>query len=225
MNINGFVEYAHISPQFVILLSAILVWVLARVVQSTVALQKADINESEFVPAVSRYLAAGNIEAGAKECDKRSEAAMSRSTKTLLKLLKIGCESPMIAVEESMASVRPRVMKGIDTLSALANLATLVGLVGTVVGLINAFASAGGMDANKKAEFLSKSISEAMYNTFSGLAIAVLALFFHMLLAHKAKSILERAEGALFQLVNVHAQYKKGYRPPETAAPAASSAR
>ena len=221
MSIEGFKHYAQLSPIFVILLAGILVWVLARVVQSTVALQKADINESEFVSAVSRYLAAGNIEAGAKECDKRSEAAMSRSTKTLLKLLKIGCESPMLAVEEAMSTVRARVMKGLDTLSALANLATLIGLVGTVVGLIRAFAAAGGMAADKKAEFLSGAIAEAMYNTFSGLAIAVAALFFHMLLAHKAKSILERSEAALFQLVNVHAQYKKGYRPPEAPASAA----
>ncbi|MEN9785908.1 MAG: MotA/TolQ/ExbB proton channel family protein [Pseudomonadota bacterium] len=220
MSINGFIHYAQLSPVFVILLVGILVWVAARVVQSTVALQKADINEAEFVPAVSRYLAAGNIEAGAKECDKRSEAAMSRATKTLLKLLKIGCESPMLAVEESMASVRGRVMNGLDTLSALANLATLVGLVGTVVGLIGAFSATTGMDAQKKGEFLSASISEAMYNTFSGLAVAVMALFAHMLLSHKAKSILERSEAALFQLVNVHAQYKKGYRPPETAAKA-----
>ena len=92
-----------------------------------------------FVAAVDRYLQAGNIEAAAKVCATTPAPALSRATRNLLKLLRNGMESPMLAVEESLMEVRPLVVARVGWLWSIANIATLIGLIGTIFGLIGAF--------------------------------------------------------------------------------------
>lgn len=173
------------------------------------------INDKPFVAAVDRYLQAGNIEAAAKVCSASPSPALSRATRNLLKLMRNGFESPMLAVEESLMEVRPLVTARVGWLWSIANISTLIGLVGTVLGLIKAFQAVGALAADEKAAALSKGISEAMNNTAFGLGIAVLCIFFHLILNNQVVKIVEKTEHALFHFVNVHAQWRKGYRPAE----------
>lgn len=177
------------------------------------------INEKPFVASIDRYLQAGNIEAAAKVCATTPSPALSRATRNLLKLMRNGYESPVMAVEEAMMEVKPMVTARMSWLWAIANIATLVGLVGTIFGLIQAFKAVGSLAADKRAEALSRGISEAMNNTAFGLSIAVICIIAHLVLNTTVVRIVERAEHALFHFVNVHAQWRKGYRPPEGAAP------
>ena len=173
------------------------------------------INDRPFVAAVDRYLQAGNIEAAAKVCSASPTPALSRATRNLLKLMRNGFESPMLAVEESLMEVRPLVTARVGWLWSIANIATLIGLVGTVLGLIKAFVAVGGLSQDVKAAALSKGIAEAMNNTAFGLGIAVTCIFFHLILNNEVVKIVEKTEHALFHFVNVHAQWRKGYRPAE----------
>lgn len=170
------------------------------------------INEKTFTASVEKYLKVGNIDAAAKACQVAPRPALSRATRTLLGLLKNGYESPMIAVEQAMMDARGVVMTRISWLWAIANIATLVGLIGTVSGLIGAFAAISGVAADKRAEVLSKSISEAMNNTAFGLSIAVLCIIGHLVVNSKATGVIEKCEHALFQFMNAHAQWRKGPR-------------
>lgn len=182
------------------------------------------ISEKPFVQAVDRYLQAGNLEAAAKVCQTRPATALSRATRNLLKLLRYGYESPVLAVEESLMEVRPLVQARVSWLWSIANIATLVGLIGTILGLIKAFGSIGAVAADQKAAALARGISEAMNNTAFGLMIAVGCIFFHLILNNQSTKTVERAEHALFHFVNVHAQWRKGGRPAESA-PAAPAAK
>ncbi len=173
------------------------------------------INDKPFVASVDRYLQAGNIEAAAKVCSAIPMPAMSRATRNLLKLMRNGFESPMLAVEESLMEVRPLVTARVAWLWSIANISTLIGLVGTVLGLIKAFVAVGGLSQDAKAAALSKGIAEAMNNTAFGLGIAVACIFFHLILNNQVVKIVEKTEHALFHFVNVHAQWRKGYRPAE----------
>lgn len=173
------------------------------------------INDKPFVAAVDRYLQAGNIEAAAKVCASSPSPALSRATRNLLKLMRNGFESPMLAVEESLMEVRPLVSARVGWLWSIANIATLVGLIGTVLGLIGAFKAVGALAADQKAAALAKGISEAMNNTAFGLSIAVFCIFAHLVINNQATKIIEKTEHALFHFVNVHAQWRKGYRPAE----------
>jgi biopolymer transport protein ExbB/TolQ len=183
------------------------------------------MSEKPFVAAVDRYLQAGNIEAAAKVCATTPSPALSRATRNLLKLMRNGYESPVLAVEEALMEVKPLVMARVTWLWAIANIATLIGLIGTITGLINSFKAIGALQADQRAAALSKGISEAMNNTAFGLSIAVLCIIAHLILNNQAGKTVERAEHALFHFVNVHAQWRKGYRPPESgnAAPAAAA--
>ena len=175
------------------------------------------INEKPFVAAVDRYLQAGNIEAAAKVCASYPSPALSRATRNLLKLMRNGFESPLMAVEESMLEVRPLITARVSWLWAIANIATLIGLIGTIFGLIKSFGAVAAVSADQKAAALAKGISEAMNNTAFGLGIAVVCIVAHLVLNTQVIKMVERAEHALFHFINVHAQWRKGYRPPEPA--------
>lgn len=170
------------------------------------------IAEKPFVAAVDRYLQAGNIEAAAKVCQTSPSPALSLATRNLLKLIRSGYESPIIAVEESMLEVRPLVQARVSWLWSIANIATLIGLIGTITGLIRAFSGIGAVAADQKAAALSKGISEAMNNTAFGLTIAVLCIFMHLILNNQATKTVEGTEHALFHFINVHAGWRKASR-------------
>lgn len=176
------------------------------------------INEKNFVASVEKYLKAGNIDAAAKACQVAPRPALSRATRTLLGLIRNGYESPMMAVEEAMMDVRSLIMTRISWLWAIANIATLTGLVGTVSGLISAFLAISSVAADQRAAALSKGISEAMNNTLFGLSIAVLCIIGHLIVSSKASSIQEKTEHSLFHFMNVHAQWRKGPRTADAAA-------
>lgn len=184
------------------------------------------MNEKPFVAAVDRNLQAGNIEAAAKVCASVPDKALARATRSLLKLMRNGYESPMIAVEESLLEVKPLVLARVSWLWALANICTLVGLVGTVFGLMEAFAATAALQADQKAAALSSGIAKAMNNTAYGLSIAVGCIIAHLILNNQSSKTIEHAEHALFHFVNIHAQWRKGYKPSEAggAAPAAQPA-
>jgi len=76
----------------------------------------------------------------------------------------------------------------------LANVSTLLGLLGTIFGLILAFSAVGAADPSQRSSFLAKGISEAMNATAFGLMMAVPALLIHGFLLSKAERILERVE-------------------------------
>jgi biopolymer transport protein ExbB/TolQ len=171
-------------------------------------------NERAITPQVDRYLQAGNLEAASKAV-KDSGDALSRATRNLLKLLRNGYESPMLAVEEAMLDVRPIVTHRVGWLWSIANIATLIGLIGTIFGLIGAFKAVALAAAGDRANILSGKISEAMNNTAFGLVIAVFCITGHLALNNAAVKMVETTEHALFHFVNLHAQWRKGNRPAE----------
>ncbi len=213
---QGVIQFFQAGGKFMVLNIFMVAFALAVIVERTYSLfMSYGINDKPFVAAVDRYLQAGNIEAAAKVCSQSPSPALSRATRNLLKLFRNGMESPMLAVEESLMEVKPLVMARVGWLWAIANIATLIGLVGTVNGLIGTFAAIGPLPAEEKAQKLSEGISEAMNNTLFGLSIAVFCIFAHLVLNNQVVKIVEKTEHALFHFVNVHAQYRSGFRPAE----------
>jgi biopolymer transport protein ExbB len=206
---HGLLEFFKEGGPFMLINLAFVVLSLAVVIERLFSIfLRYRMNEKPFVAAVDRYLQAGNIEAAAKVCASTPVPALSRN----------GYESPLMAVEESMLEVRPLVAARVSWLWSIANIATLVGLIGTIFGLIKSFKATAAVQADQKAAALAKGISEAMNNTAFGLSIAVFCIIFHLIINNQAQKTIERAEHALFHFVNVHAQWRKGYKPPETQA-------
>ena len=106
------------------------------------------------------------------------------------------------AMEESLMEVVPRLEKRTHYLATFANLATLLGLLGTVMGLIHAFAAVATINPAEKANLLSASISEAMNCTAFGLMTAVPLLFVHALLQTKTTELIDSIETASIKFMN-----------------------
>jgi biopolymer transport protein ExbB len=106
------------------------------------------------------------------------------------------------AMEESLMEVVPRLEKRTHYLATFANLATLLGLLGTVMGLIHAFAAVATINPAEKANLLSASISVAMNCTAFGLMAAVPLLFVHAFLQTKTTELIDSLEMASVKFLN-----------------------
>ena len=106
------------------------------------------------------------------------------------------------AMEESMMETIPQLQKRTHYLATFANLATLLGLLGTVSGLIHAFSAVATVNPAEKANLLSASISEAMNCTAFGLMTAVPILFVHALLQTKTTELIDGLETASVKFMN-----------------------
>lgn len=112
------------------------------------------------------------------------------------------------AMEESMMEVIPRLEKRTHYLATFANIATLLGLLGTIIGLIKAFTAVAQVDPALKAEILSTSISVAMNTTAFGLIAAIPLLLIHTVLQTKTTEIVDSLEMATVKFVNLMMQRK-----------------
>ena len=107
------------------------------------------------------------------------------------------------AMEEGLMDVLPRLEKRTQYLATLANVATLLGLLGTIIGLIDAFSAVANADPSEKAALLSQSISVAMNTTAFGLISAIPLLLLHSVLQTKTNEIVDSFEMAGVKLMNV----------------------
>ena len=97
----------------------------------------------------------------------------------------------------------PDLKKRIGSLWSLANIATLIGLLGTITGLIGAFAAVAKAAAADRSTILSAKISEAMNNTWLGLAIAVTCMIGHVFLNAASKKQQHELEAFSMKLENL----------------------
>jgi biopolymer transport protein ExbB len=112
------------------------------------------------------------------------------------------------AMEESMMETIPRLEKRTHYLATFANIATLLGLLGTIMGLIKAFTAVAEVDPALKAEILSASISVAMNTTAFGLMVAIPLLLLHSVLQTKTTEIVDSLEMATVKFINLMMQRK-----------------
>jgi biopolymer transport protein ExbB len=107
------------------------------------------------------------------------------------------------AMRTSLMEVIPRLEKRTHYLGTFANLATLLGLLGTVSGLIHAFTAVATANPAEKANLLAASISEAMNCTAFGLMVAVPVLFIHAFLQTKTGELIGSLETAAMKFLTL----------------------
>lgn len=107
------------------------------------------------------------------------------------------------AMEEGLLETMPRLEKRTQYLATLANVSTLLGLLGTIIGLIAAFTAVASADPAEKASLLSQSISVAMNTTAFGLIAAIPLLLIHSVLQTKTNEIVDSFEMAGVKVMNL----------------------
>jgi len=107
-----------------------------------------------------------------------------------------------IAMEESMMEIVPRLEKRTPYVALASSIATLLGLLGTIMGLIQAFTAVANANPAEKADLLSASISVAMNTTAFGLMVAIPLLLVHALLQTKTNQLVDSLEMASVKFLN-----------------------
>ena len=107
------------------------------------------------------------------------------------------------AMEEGMMEIVPRLEKRTHYIATFANVITLVGLLGTIIGLIKAFTAVAQVNPAEKAELLSASISIAMNNTAFALMVAIPFLLIHAFLQARTSEIVDSLEVAKISFLNL----------------------
>jgi biopolymer transport protein ExbB/TolQ len=112
------------------------------------------------------------------------------------------------AMEEGMMEIVPRLEKRTHYIATFANVVTLVGLLGTIIGLIKGFTAVAQVNPAEKAELLSASISIAMNNTAFALCVAIPFLLMHSFLQARTSEIVDGLEAAKISFLNATQRLK-----------------
>jgi biopolymer transport protein ExbB/TolQ len=205
---HGFMAAFKDSPLFLSMNLVVSAIVIALVVERTAfQLTKYRVNSKEFFAQIKKLVTAGNIDRAIKLCDAGDYPTL-QLVKAGLTHANKGPDEIDAAMSEKIGELKPAVEKRIGALWSLANIATLIGLLGTVLGLINTFGAiaAPGLSAADRQRILSSGIAEAMYNTAMGLGIAVLCMITHLVLHNRSKSIqhdLDATQERVFNLLTI----------------------
>ena len=160
------------------------------------------IDDQTLVKEVARAVDAQNYRRAIGECEARDGHPLAEVLRAgLLKADKSDREVQR-SMEEAMIRHTPKVTKRTNYLAMLANVATLLGLLGTIQGLIHCFASVASASAAEKQVALANGISVAMFTTFSGLIIAIPCLVAYTVLHNKEMSLMEAIEEAGITIFN-----------------------
>lgn len=143
---------------------------------------------------------------------------LSEDQSTIAQLLSMGLarqgavrrrEEIEIAMEEGMMEIIPQLEKRTPYVALFASIATLLGLLGTIMGLIEAFTAVANANPAEKADLLSASISVAMNTTAFGLMVAIPLLITNSVLTAKTGEIIDSLEMASVKALNVFSSRAK----------------
>jgi biopolymer transport protein ExbB len=148
----------------------------------------------------------------------RAREMLGKDKSTIAQLLSMGLarqgavrrrEEIEIAMEESMMEIIPQLEKRTPYVALFASIATLLGLLGTIMGLIAAFTAVANANPAEKADLLSASISVAMNTTAFGLMVAIPLLITNSVLTAKTGEIIDSLEMASVKALNVFSSRAK----------------
>ena len=149
---------------------------------------------------------------------KKAYARTSESKAAIGKILNYGLSRAGVArrrddvetaMEEGLMEVVPSLEKRTHYIATFANIATLLGLLGTIIGLIRAFTAVSHADPAEKADLLSASISVAMNTTAFGLMVAIPLLLIYSVLQSTTTTLVDSLEMASVKFINMLTEQKK----------------
>jgi biopolymer transport protein ExbB len=191
---------------------------IAFVIERTLTLRKAQgvAPLPQFITRVKKELQNGNLDAAMAACDKQRgsaanvlKAGLVRYKQCIQEKLpkdKLVPETQQ-AIQEANALEVPLLERNLVALSTIASICTMVGLLGTVIGMIRCFAAAANVGAVDATE-LAKGISEALINTAGGLFVAIFSIVLYNVFTTKVDSfnyMMDEASYETMQLLTSHA--------------------
>lgn len=186
-----------IVPILIGLFLIVITFVVERLL--TVAKAAGSGNIAEFIRKVQFHLANKDVDKAIAECDRQKGSvgnvmkAGLRKYREMISNTELGTDQKVIniqkEVEEATALELPMLEKNLVFLSTIASVATLLGLLGTVLGMIRSFAALGESGGGEAAQKLSQGISEALYNTALGIGTSAVSIIMYNVFTTKIDAI------------------------------------
>lgn len=155
---------------------------------------RASLNTDVFLKTVQAAVAAGQMDEAIRLCLVEPHAPVARVAKAALQYANSDRDELELAVDEATLESVPGLQTRVGYLAMLANVVTLFGLLGTIVGLITSFAAVADANADQKQTMLAQGISLAMYTTAGGISAAIPTLVAYAVLVQKSSTIIDDVE-------------------------------
>jgi biopolymer transport protein ExbB len=202
------------------ILMGMLLMVIVFSIERFIVINKAAGNGSVdvFVQKIQGYLSARNIEAAIAECDKQKGSVANVIKSGLKKYREVEADAAMNTeqaslaiqkdIEEATALEMPMLEQNLTVLATLVSVGTLTGRLGTVSGMIKAFAGLATAGAPDQAA-LANGISEALINTATGIATSTIAIIMYNIFTSKIDKLTYSIDEAGFSIVQTYASTHK----------------
>ena len=202
---SGFIEFLKTSFWHVAPILAIAVVGIAIILERTRALfQVYPIKDTEaFFDRIGLLVSNGKLAEAIAVCDK----LVGKPTAQLSKQALLRAHQPEELIESGLAMEVGRASMIIQSrtgfLATIANVATLLGLFGTIAGLVQSFEAVGHADPQQKAALLAAGISQAMNATMLGLAIAIPCMVAYSLLSNRSNRLIGEVDGSAVRIMDI----------------------
>jgi len=168
--------------------------IVLMIERSIFLLFRYNINAAQFWAQIQKLVMANNIDRAIKLCNAAPSAALPRVLKAGLMRANKGEVEISNAIAEAQLDIVPMVTKRTGSMPPVASIATLMGLLGTITGLILAFAASKVASQEERSTLLMQGIAVAMNTTAYGLIIAIPTLAVYLVLAGVTKKILDEVD-------------------------------
>ncbi|UCF30624.1 MAG: MotA/TolQ/ExbB proton channel family protein [bacterium] len=177
------------------------VFAVAIIIERTLFLAvRYGIDDRAFLEKIRTFVDKGDIDAAQKLCD---GSPIPRVVLAALKKAGLPARDVQNAVDEAAMEVLPLIERRVHYLAMAANVATLLGLLGTIIGLMQSFNAVAGAEAAQKGAILAKGIAIALNTTAYGLTVAIPCLFFYAFLQSKTNRLVEQLDSVAVKMVNM----------------------
>ncbi len=172
---------------------------------------RSNVDANKFMAEIRKLVAGGNLKKAIALCETAKDKALPSVVMAGLKRAVEREGGPLDfraiqnAVDEGTLEIIPKLTERAGYLAMLSNVSTLFGLMGTVYGLIIAFAAVGNpnMPEDQKALYLASGISAAMQTTIWGLSIAIPAIVVYTIITTKTSKIIDEMDEHMVKLINL----------------------
>jgi biopolymer transport protein ExbB/TolQ len=200
--IASFAHFFKAGGPYMFAILAVAVVILAFVLERFFVIGRAAaFNATKFTNDVVSRAAKGDFTGAADLC-RRSKNPVAAVSHAIVSRGHEDEEKMQVAADGAAMVALPPLSRRLPYLNMLANVATLLGLLGTIFGLITAFSAVDAADPAQRSAFLAKGISEALNTTAFGLLVAVPTLLLHGFLVSKVESVVEAVDQASVRLID-----------------------
>ncbi len=182
------------------ILMALMALTICLIIERLLYFKKITVDEAKLYKRVKVTIEKGHIEEALAICEQNMSPFAA--------LLKTGIENrdyPRTIqkefLEDAATQEEPRLEKNIATIGTIANIAPLIGLMGTVIGTMRSLGVLGKFGAISDPSVLASGLSEALINTVGGIIVAVFAVIFHNYLTNKVNNLILKLEGQVNTLI------------------------